>query len=69
MYLYSAGLKRKRGLWTTDSSSVNAENRANILLHEEGGPLVYAMESEELLQRSFDSTCRKLYRFLSKLSR
>lgn len=31
---------------------------------DEGGPLVYALESEELLQRSFDSTCRKLHRFL-----
>jgi hypothetical protein len=35
-------------------------------IDEEGGPLVYAMESEELLQRSFDSTCRKLHRFLSQ---
>jgi hypothetical protein len=34
-------------------------------IDEEGGPLVYAMESEEPLQRSLDSTCRKLYRFLS----
>ena len=37
-------------------------------IDEEGGPLVYAMESEEPLQRSFDSTCRKLYRFLSQSS-
>ena len=39
------------------------------LLHDriddEGGPLVYALESEESLQRSFDSTCRKLHRFLN----
>jgi len=34
-------------------------------IDDEGGPLVYAMESEEPLQRSFDSTCRKLHRFLS----
>jgi hypothetical protein len=33
-------------------------------IDEEGGPLVYALESEEPLQRSLDSTCRKLYRFL-----
>ena len=33
-------------------------------IDEEGGPLVYAMESEEQQQRSFDSTCKKLYRFL-----
>jgi len=32
-------------------------------IDEEGGPLVYGMESEEALQRSLDSTCRKLYRF------
>ena len=36
---------------------------------EEGGPLVYALESEEPLQRSLDSTCRKLYRFLSRSPR
>lgn len=32
-------------------------------INEEGGPLVYAMESEEPLQRSLDSTCRRLYYF------
>jgi hypothetical protein len=35
-------------------------------IDEEGGPLVYAYESEEALQRSLDSTCRKLYRFRSQ---
>lgn len=34
-------------------------------IDEEGGPLVYALESEESLQRSLDATCRKLHRFLS----
>jgi hypothetical protein len=38
-------------------------------IDDEGGPLVYAMESEEDQQRSFDSTCRKLHRFLSQSSR
>jgi hypothetical protein len=38
-------------------------------IDEEGGPLVYASESEEPLQRAFDSTCRKLYRFLSESPR
>jgi hypothetical protein len=33
-------------------------------IDDEGGPLVYAMESEEQQQRSFDSTCKKLRRFL-----
>jgi len=35
-------------------------------IDDEGGPLVYALESEESLQRSLDSTCRKLHRFLSQ---
>ncbi len=38
-------------------------------IDDEGGSLVYAMESEEPLQSSFDSTCRKLHRFLSQSSR
>jgi hypothetical protein len=38
-------------------------------IDDEGGPLIYAMESEEDQQRSFDSTCRKLHRFLSQPSR
>ena len=37
--------------------------------YEEGGPLVYALESEEPLQRSFDSTCKRLQRFLSQQRR
>ena len=39
------------------------------LIDEEGGPLVYALESEELLQRSLHSTCRRLYHFLSQSPR
>ena len=35
-------------------------------IDEEGGPLVYALESEEPLQSAFDATCRKLYRFLNR---
>jgi len=38
-------------------------------IDEEGGPLVYAMESEEPLQRSLDSTCRRLYHFRSHSTR
>jgi hypothetical protein len=34
-------------------------------IDDEGGPLLYGMDSEEQ-QRSFDSTCKKLHRFLSK---
>jgi hypothetical protein len=35
-------------------------------IDDEGGPLLYAMESEEDQQRSFDSTCKKLYQFLNQ---
>ena len=38
-------------------------------IDEEGGPLVYSLESAEPLQRAFDSTCRKLYRFLNRAPR
>ena len=45
------------------------EKILNERIDDEGEPLVYAMESEEPLQRSFDSTCRKLHQFLSQSSR
>lgn len=38
----------------------------NDRIDDEGGPLIYALESEESLQRSLDSTCRKLHVFLSR---
>lgn len=38
-------------------------------IDEEGGPLVYTMESDENQQRSFDATCKKLHRFLSQSPR
>ena len=38
-------------------------------IDDEGGPLVYALESEEPLQRSLDSTCRRLHRFLNQQPR
>lgn len=34
------------------------------LVHEDGGPLIHNGSEEE--QRSFDSTCRKLHRFLTQ---
>ena len=34
-------------------------------IDDNGGPLLHGVDSEEQ-QRSFDSTCRKLYRFLSQ---
>ena len=41
-----------------------------LLLHiiADGGPLLYHCDSEEQ-QRSFDSTCRKLHRFLGQATR
>jgi len=35
-------------------------------IDDEGGPLLSALESEEMQQRSLDSTCRKLYLFLRR---
>jgi hypothetical protein len=55
-----------------EDPSLRKKNIEQILadrIDDEGGPLVYAMESEEGQQRSFDSTCRKLHRFLSQSSR
>jgi hypothetical protein len=52
--------------------SLRRKNIEQILadrIDDEGGPLVYAMESEEDQQRSFDSTCKKLHRFLNPASR
>ena len=52
-----------------ENPSLRRKSIAQILadrIDDEGGPLVYAMESEEQQQRSFDSTCKKLYRFLGQ---
>jgi len=48
----SPGLRRRR-----------MEDVVFAALEDEGGPLVHNASEEE--QRSFDSTCRKLHRFLS----
>ena len=37
-----------------------------IVIHDDGGPLIHNGSEEE--QRSFDSTCRKLHRFLTQPS-
>ena len=55
-----------------ETPSLRSETIEQLLddrIDDEGGPLVYALESEGLLQRAFDSTCRKLYRFLSQSPR
>jgi hypothetical protein len=46
---------------------VAAERLLRKVIHEDGGPLVYNGSEDE--QRSFDSTCRKLHRFLSQQQR
>src|SRR5215210_2664555 len=54
-----------------EDPSLRRKNIEQILagrIDDEGGPLVYAMESEEEQQRSLDSTCKKLHRFLSQSS-
>lgn len=41
-----------------------AEQLVRNVIHEEGGPLIHNGWEDE--QRSFDSTCRKFYRFLTQ---
>jgi hypothetical protein len=55
-----------------ETPSLRRKSMEQILdgrIDEEGGPLVYAMESEEGQQRSLDSTCKKLYRFRNRSPR
>lgn len=43
---------------------VSAARLLRGVVHADGGPLIY--NGSEDVQRSFDSTCRKLHRFLSQ---
>ena len=43
---------------------VAAERLLRNVIHQDGGPLVH--NGSEVEQRSFDSTCRKLHRFLTQ---
>jgi hypothetical protein len=43
---------------------VAANRLLRDVIYEDGGPLLYHGSEEE--QRSFDSTCRKLHRFLTQ---
>ena len=64
--LWSLGGEIIRNL--NETPSLRRQSIEQILadrIDDEGGPLVYALESEESLQRSLDSTCRKLHSFLS----
>ena len=44
-----------------------ADRLLRNVIHEDGGPLIHNGSEEE--QRSFDSTCRKLHRFLTQPQR
>ena len=46
---------------------VAADRLLRQVIHEDGGPLIH--NGSEEAQRSFDSTCRKLHRFLSQVQR
>ena len=43
---------------------VSVERLLRDRIHEDGGPLIHNSSEEE--QRSFDSTCPKLHRFLTQ---
>ena len=45
----------------------SAEQLVRSVIHEDGGPLIH--NGWEDGQRSFDSTCRKLHRFLTQSQR
>ena len=47
--------------------NVTADRLLRDAVHADGGPLIH--NGDEETQRSFDSTCRKLYRFLSQPQR
>jgi hypothetical protein len=54
-----------------ENPSLRRKNIEQILvdaIHDEGGPLLSGTVSEEQ-QRSFDSSCRKLHRFLTESAR
>ena len=46
---------------------VAVEKLLRDVVHEDGGPLIHNGSEDQ--QRSFDSTCRKLHRFLSQTQR
>ena len=45
----------------------SAEQLVRNVIHDDGGPLIH--NGDEETQRSFDSTCRKLHRFLTQPQR
>ena len=53
--------------YTPALRKVPAEKLLRDVVGADGGPLIYDGSEED--QRSLDSTCRKLYRFLNQLQR
>ena len=49
---------------TPSLRKLDVERLLRDLIHEDGGPLIHNGSEEE--QRSFDSTCRRLHRFLTQ---
>jgi hypothetical protein len=49
---------------TPSLRKIGVERLLRDLIHEDGGPLIHNGSEEE--QRSFDSTCRKLHRFMTQ---
>ena len=50
--------------YTPSRRKVDAKQLLRDVVHADGGPLIYNGSEEE--QRSFDSTCRRLHRFLGQ---
>ena len=53
---------------TPSLGKIPAEQVLRDVIDDDGGPLIHHGNSEEQ-QRSFDSTCRKLHRFLTQSPR
>lgn len=67
-HLWMLGGELVRRLY--DEPRLRKKPAATVLLHyidDEGGPLIFP-NITEVQQRTFDATCRKLYRFLSEIS-
>ena len=52
---------------TPSLRKATAEKLVRDVVHEDGGPLIHNRWEDE--QRTFDSTCRKFYRFLTQSQR
>jgi hypothetical protein len=70
LYRRSEGARRARDCdlnYTSALRKIPAEKLIHDVVGADGGPLIYNGSEEE--QRSLDSTCRKLHRFLNQPQR